>query len=278
MICGPTASGKSHLADLAADLISERYSSSSPVAIVDSMQVYKELPVVTNQFRRRPAELVGIVSVAEEWTMARHRLVCDEVVEASAVPFVLDAGTGMYLNAIILDVPIAPRVPADARRRAGALASGATNPRRAAREIELELSGAKRTGSIWEGRPRYAVEVVYLRPQREELDAAIARRSSRIADSGLQEVASLLESFPQGVPNPSVSESIGVKELVEHLSGVISLEEAERRIRVRTRRLARRQMRWFDKLAKNLDESTPVAVVEDVVAAENAVREVIETL
>ena len=66
--------------------------------------------MITNQARRRPAELVGIVSVTEDWTVARHRALAEEII-AKEADFVLDAGTGMYLNAILLDIPLAPKVP-----------------------------------------------------------------------------------------------------------------------------------------------------------------------
>jgi hypothetical protein len=43
---------------------------------------------------RRPAELVGVVPVSEEWTVARHKDAVEDIVDGLDVPFVLDAGTG----------------------------------------------------------------------------------------------------------------------------------------------------------------------------------------
>ncbi len=257
VIYGPTASGKSELSDLAGDLLSESFGSQSPVIVVDSMQVYKEIPVITNQHRRRPAELTGMVSVSEEWTMARHRQACDEVTSNIGLPFVLDAGTGMYLNTILLDIPIAPRVTEDVRKMAEAGSQGAANQRRSSRELELRLSGfQEERGSIWEGAPRYDLDVLYLRPDRAKLDPFIDKRSRKITRNGLEEAAALSEDYPQGIPNRSVRDSIGVKELVSHTQGTLSPEDTEQQIRTRTRRLARRQTRWFDKLTKTL-EKTP---------------------
>ena len=48
-----------------------------------------------------------------------------------------------------------------------------------------------------------------------------------------------------------------------HVSGDLSAREAEEKISARTRRLARRQIRWFDKLARSLPDTTRVLVVED---------------
>ena len=46
------------------------------------------------------------------------------------------------------------------------------------------------------------------------------------------------------------------------LSGAITAEEAASRIATRTRRLARRQRRWFDKLARTLQGRVTIEVVE----------------
>jgi tRNA dimethylallyltransferase len=221
------------------------------------MQVYKELPVITNQARRRPAELIGVVSVTEEWTVARHRDAARGIVEQRGVGphTVLDAGTGMYLNAILLDMPLAPKVAPELRRRAQrAIPEGADNPRRAARAKELELAGARNRGSIWEGSLLYDTTLLYLRPDRSALDAAIAGRSRKIAREGLEEAERLRDLLSAGTPvNASVLESVGVRELTGHLSGDLPLDEAEERINTRTRQLARRQMRWFDKLSRVLE-------------------------
>jgi tRNA dimethylallyltransferase len=226
------------------------------------MQVYKELPVITNQARRRPAELVGIVSVTEEWTVARHKALVEEIT-ASEATFVLDAGTGMYLNAILLDIPLAPKVPTELRRRAQQAAEGESNPRRAARARELELAGAAGRGSIWEGELRYDTAIVYLRPERHALDAAIDERSKRITLNGLEEAGRLKEMAAAGTRiSPQVMDSVGVRELYWHLSGTLSLQQALELIAIRTRRLARRQMRWFDKLARTLQGRARITVAE----------------
>jgi tRNA dimethylallyltransferase len=226
------------------------------------MQVYRELPIVTNQARRRPAELVGIVSVTEEWTVARHKAFAEEVI-AKERTFVLDAGTGMYLNAILLDFPLAPKVSAELRRQAEEAAEGEPNPRRAARATELELAGAASRSSIWEGDLRYDTAIVYLRPQRHAIDAAIEDRSRRISKNGLEEAVRLREMAASGSRiNPQVMDSVGVRELYGHLSGTLSLQQAQDLITTRTRRLARRQMRWFDKLARTLQGRASMTIVQ----------------
>lgn len=230
--------------------------------LVDSAQVYREVPVITNQARARPTELAGVVSVAEEWTVARHKELAERIIGSlpHEIPFVLDAGTGMYLNALLLDFPLSPKAPAEVRAEAWKLAAGTENPRREARKLELDLMGVPERGSIWNAPLRYDATFLYLRPERQELDRNISARSARIVHQGAKEAEHLIES---GIaPTPSIREAIGVKEMLLHTSGDLSAAQAEETIASRTRRLARRQIRWFDKLARSLPQETPVLVLE----------------
>jgi tRNA dimethylallyltransferase len=264
VVCGPTAGGKSELSDIFAERLTEAEGRHVRTLALDSMQVYRELPVITNQARRRPAELVGIVSVTEEWSVARHKALAEEII-AKETRFVFDAGTGMYLNAILLDIPLAPKVSSELRLQAHESAEGESNPRRAARARELELAGAADRGSIWGGDLRYDTAIVYLRPERHAVDAAIEERSRNITLNGLEEARRLREMAAAGTRiSPQVMDSVGVRELYGHLSGKISLQQAQVLIATRTRRLARRQMRWFDKLARTLEGRVRITVVESM--------------
>ena len=152
----------------------------------------------------------------------------------------------MYLNAMLLDIPLAPRVPDHVREKA----RNASWTRRESREKELEMLGAPPRGSIWEGPLRYETTLIYLRPPVETLRSNIRDRSARISSEGVDEIRNLHESGLQ--PNPSLVTSIGVQELTAYLSGDLDLEAARESIESRTRKLARRQRRWFDKLLRNL--------------------------
>lgn len=228
------------------------------------MQVYRELPVVTNQFRERPAELAGIVPVDEEWTVARHRDAARGIMDSTEGPVILDAGTGMYLNVIILDLEMAPKVSEEIRSEAESRAVTGGNPRREARRMELDIAGAEERGSIWSGGLKYPTTFLYIRPERHDLDVHIAERSRRIARDGVAEVSGVLSRWRDlGVePNESVKRSVGFREMAAYVRGEETIEWAEDRINVRTRRLARRQMRWFDKLCQSMPEGVDVLVTE----------------
>lgn len=266
VICGPTASGKSDLTDAVVDLVRERDLGSRTV-LVDSMQVYREIPHLTNQHRRHPARLSGMVSVTEEWSVAQHKDAAYgelDLARERDEAVILEAGTGMYLNAILLDVPMFARVSPETRRLAERNVRrlcGEPNVRRAVRREELRLAGEPGTGeggSIWSGEPPFEVAYVYLRPDRERADAAIAARSAKLCREGLSEARSLLFEPYAGRTVATVSGAIGVRELTAVVSGELSLDEAEVRVATRTRQLARRQVRWFDKLTRVLEEKPGV--------------------
>lgn len=262
VVCGPTASGKSDLSDAISDGISDSYGKSATTLVVDSMQVYREIPETTNQGRRRPAEMVGVVSVTEDWTVAHHREMSRWILAHTDIPFVLDAGTGMYLNALLLDMQLSPKVDANTRNRAKILSKGAVNPRRASRDIELDIAGTERRGSIWDGDPIYEMMVLYIRPDREVLDSNIEQRSIHIIQNALPEAGLIYEMLRSGtIINPQVIGAIGIREMLDVISGTLTKREAHTRIATRTRQLARRQMRWFDKLARTISGRAAVEVV-----------------
>ena len=264
-VCGPTASGKSDLSDELADLLTERSGVWTPTIAVDSMQVYREIPEISNQKRRRPAELVAVTSVTREWNVARHREAADGIISGTASKTcLLDAGTGMYLNALITDMELAPRVHADTRRAAEETVLGrevSGNRRRQTRELELKLAGAGRRASIWDAEPRFETDLIFLRPPVDVLSKAIQERTKRILSLGTPEILHLQNMARAGNPaTTQVQNAIGVKEISQYLEGTLSESAAGERITIRTRALAKRQIRWFDKLARTLEPKPGVRV------------------
>lgn len=238
---------------------------------MDSMQVYSGIEAISNQARGRRAELTSVVPVTKKWTVSRHARASEALISASEKGAVLDAGTGMYLNAVLLDIPITPRVPEKVREEAIRMSSAQANPRRASRALELDMVGAGSSGSIWEGKTRYRTTLLYLRPQRDDLDRRIAERSAKITAEGVEE-ARRIRSLQEGgqAVNPSVLEAVGVRELLALLDGELTAQEAEEKISTRTRQLARRQLRWFDKLARTLESQARVVVARDAADLEKS--------
>ena len=108
---GPTASGKTAVAEeLASRLRAELVSA-------DSMQVYRGLPILTNQ-PATPTRLVGVWSLdhaasGAEYLELAHAAV-DEALAAGKTPFVV-GGTGLYLRAALSSLELPP-APAPGRR------------------------------------------------------------------------------------------------------------------------------------------------------------------
>jgi tRNA dimethylallyltransferase len=194
----------------------------------------------------------------------------------------------MYLNAILMDIELAPRVEEDVRVEAirqteeeeGRGEPTGGNARREARQRELELVRAAPRGSIWTNRTRLDADILYLRPPRHVTDSAIDLRSSEIVSKGIPEARHLAELARAGSPpTPQVVGSIGVRELMEYLEAADNdpaqeeaarVEEARHRISVRTRQLARRQVRWFDKMTRTLQDAAVTVTVAEGSSDPNA--------
>ena len=105
-IFGPTASGKSAVAEAVADELG------TEVVSADAMQVYRGLPILTNQ-PSRPTRLVAIRSLAEEMSVGAYASLAhatiDELV-ATTGSVVVAGGTGLYLRAALGDLDVPPPV------------------------------------------------------------------------------------------------------------------------------------------------------------------------
>lgn len=274
VVAGPTACGKSALA-LA---IAEEFGGT--LINADSMQVYRDLPILTaapgpGAVARAPHRLYGILSAAEACSAGRwRRLAIAEIGAAhdsGRLPIVV-GGTGLYLRALITGLARIPPVPQpvrDAVRRRleedgpealhGALA--ARDPVMAAR---LSPGDGQRVARAWEvleatGRslaawqrpagqaddgPGRAFLSIVLTPPRDVIYAACDARFKAMLAAGALDEASALSA--QGLdPGLPLMKAVGLRELLRHLSGEISLAEACRLGQQATRRYAKRQLTWI---------------------------------
>ena len=266
MIVGPTASGKSEVAMGVARLIG-----GAEIVTLDSMQVYRGMDIGTAtpsaaEQAEVPHHLIDLVDPCEEFAVAqlqdRAHAVIDEIRDRGAVP-VLVGGTGLYVRAVIDDLRIPGRYPevraeletgpdtAALHRRLVDLdpvAAGRmepTNRRRIVRALEVTIGSGEPFSSYGPGLGHYPVTPfvqVGLCWDRGQLDERIAARYERqLADGFLDEVRSLAER----PISRTASQALGYKELLRHVQGEMTLDEALDLAVVRTRRFARRQERWF---------------------------------
>ena len=274
-VVGPTAAGKTELAARIARACG------GEVVSVDSRQIYRRLDIGTAKPSRAlraeiPHHLVDVAEPDEPFDAARFqelgRAAVDDVV-ARGRAVVLCGGSGLYLRA--LTEGICPAPPADAEMRAAlareveerGLASlheelQRVDPKAAARiasrdavRITRALEVARLTGrplTQWQeehafsDRP-YDVRVLVLSPPTELLDEHIAARTTSMWQEGLlEETRQVLAAGFDGMLAPL--QAIGYREAQAVLRGEMDEALAIERIRVETRRYAKRQRTWFRRL------------------------------
>jgi tRNA dimethylallyltransferase len=278
-IFGPTASGKSAVAHRVAGSLA------TGVVSADALQVYRGLPILTNQ-STEPTRLVGIRDLADtmsvgEYAMLAHAAIDDLVAERGSA--VVTGGTGLYLRAALADLEIPPAVDAASRARlellydadpAGAYArlveldptaAATVHPndrRRVVRALELAEIGstlAPVRGQLWSGHTRRASLVVGLSVSRDELDRRIAQRADEMIRRGV--VAEVAEAV-RGPISQTARKALGLDELA-----TLPVEQARRRIVTRTRRYAAYQRKWMRRIPGivMIDAERPLEQVADEV-------------
>ena len=272
LVIGPTGAGKT---DLAHAIARER---GGEIVSADAFAVYRGLDVGTakpSSERRAevPYHLLDVADPEEPFSAGRFaqeaRPVVDGIAARGRLPIVC-GGSGFYVTALLGGLPPGEaRDPALRERlrqwgeRRGAEAAHrflerndplaasripAANLRYTLRALEILLatgspaSARRPEGDAWPD--RFRIVKVGVRPGRSQLHARIEDRVRRMLEEGWgEEVRRLLE---RGLPWDSNSlQAIGYREVGEWVLGRISREEAQERIVIATRGLARRQETWF---------------------------------
>lgn len=273
LLAGPTASGKSQLA---LDLAQKR---GGVVINADSMQVYGELRVLTARPSTAdeaaiPHRLYGHVPARERYSVGRWlEDVAGALGEARAqglTPIVV-GGTGLYFKALTEGLATIPTIAAEVRERIAEECSGesaevlhrrlaAIDPEDAARirpsdraRIVRALEVFEATGrslAAWQERPVKPLidpaetERTILDVDRKVLHERIGARVSRMLAAGALAEAKAVAALRLDKDLPAMK-AIGLTQLVDHLEGSLSLDEALAGMRTETRRYAKRQMTWF---------------------------------
>jgi tRNA dimethylallyltransferase len=260
-IFGPTASGKSAVAEALAERI--------PAEIVsaDAMQVYRGLPILTNQ-SAYPARLLGIWPLDREASVGAYaplaHAAIDEILAAGRTPVVV-GGTGLYLRAALAELALPPPPEAGARERwashydeSGAEAAharlaeldpdaaAAVHPndrRRVVRALELAEAGASLAPTrdrLWAADTRHPTLVVGLDVPKVVLDRRIGERTRAMFDAGVQdEVRHALA----GPISQTARKTMGLDEVA-----TLPRDEAIEAIEIRTRTYASYQRKWMRRI------------------------------
>ncbi len=120
------------------------------------------------------------------------------------------------------------------------------NPQRVVRALEVCIVSGKPFSAFHsENKTERPFDILQigLTLSREELNTRIAKRTKTMIENGwVKEVKKLMH-----LSHCNSLRTVGYKELISHLNGVCSLEDAEERIVISTRQFAKRQMTWFKK-------------------------------
>jgi tRNA dimethylallyltransferase len=260
-VFGPTASGKTAVAEALADALG------TEVVSTDAMQVYEGLPILTNQ-PDRPTRLVAMWPLSHEGSVGEFKRLAqaaiDELVEATGTA-VVAGGTGLYLRAALaeLDLPPAPEEGARARweaaydedadaafaelERRDPAAAGIVHRndrRRVVRALELAEAGsslAPGESRLWTQEARRPTLVVGLDVPKAELDRRIEERTQEMFRRGVVDEVQI--ALRNGHVSRTAAKTLGLNEISE-----LSPEHARERIALRTRRYAAYQRKWMRRI------------------------------
>ena len=292
VILGPTGVGKTEAAiDLSKRLKAE-------IISADSRKIYKGMDIGTakpsHAIRQRiPHHLIDILSPEETFNAADFKRQAEETIqrvqEEDKLP-ILVGGSGLYIRAVVNGLFVGPGTDWDLRERLkekerkegrGALykelervdplAASRLHPhdeRRIIRALEVyQLSG--RPISFYQRQTPSSLSntvIIGLTKKRESLYRSINMRVEKMVEEGLiREVKSLLANgYSEELPS---MQGLGYQQIIGHLKGKYSKEEAIRLIKRDTRRFARRQLNWFKKDSRILwldrDEFSSVSLLSD---------------
>lgn len=269
-ISGPTASGKSALADEVALRLN------TDVISVDAMQVYRGMDIGTAKTpvadRRVPLQMIDVADPDEPYSVALFqrdaRKLIDDRLASGHIP-ILCGGTGLYVQAVLEEMRFPQGEVDDERRtRYNALAEqlGAdglyslleqrdprsaaaihpNNVRRVVRALEMADEGvsyADQRAGFAHPSEHYPSLRFALTMDRSRLYRRIDARVDLMIEAGLvDEVSRLLD---QGMGDALTSrQAIGYKEVIDALEGRLTIDEAVELIKLRSRRYAKRQLSW----------------------------------
>jgi tRNA dimethylallyltransferase len=260
-IFGPTASGKSAVAEE----IARRF----PAELIsaDSMQVYRGLPILTNQ-PRAPTRLVAIWPLDHEASVAEYQRLAhaaiDRALAAGATPIVV-GGTGLYLRAALsaMELPPPPQPGSRAhwqdvydrvggerayelladRDPAAAAALHPNDRRRVVRALELTDAGRSlkpAVDALWSPETRHPTAIFGLELPREELLRRIEARTRGLFEAGVQ--AEVAEALARPV-SATARKALGLDEVAG-----LPTEKAIGALNLRTRRYAAYQRKWMRRI------------------------------
>ena len=272
VICGPTASGKTSLG------IKLAKRTNGEIISCDSMQIYTDMDIGTakptkEELNEAKHYLIDFVSPSERYSVASFKKdaekAIEEILNKGKIPIIV-GGTGLYLNSLIYGIEY-PDIETDLKYREElekrvakeglkklyneakkidekAIEKISVNDKkRILRILEIyHLTGKTKTEIELESRKngiKYDYKIFVLNMNREKLYDRINNRVDLMIEKGLiDEVKSLIKKYTEF---PTAMQGLGYKEVIEYLEGKITKDEMIEKIKMESRRYAKRQITWF---------------------------------
>ena len=289
VICGPTASGKTALSiELAKKINGE-------IVSADSMQIYKDMDIGTakptvEEMQGIEHYLIDFVPPDDRYSVADYKIdakkAIKKILEKGKTPIIV-GGTGLYVDSLIYEIEY-PNIEFDENYRkeleeqvekqgldklyeqAKKIDSQAiekiskNDKKRILRVLEIyHATGKTKTEQEVESRKKeveYDYKVFALNWDREKLYERINKRVDIMIEQGLiEEVKQISKKYNKF---PTAMQGLGYKEVVEYIEGNCTKEEMIEKIKMETRRYAKRQLTWFRK-NKNIIWLDGLANIDD---------------
>lgn len=265
LIAGPTASGKSALA------LAIARAQGGVIVNADALQVFANWRILTARPSQAEEELAphalyGFVPGNEEYSVGHWLRDVAPLLAGGQRPIIV-GGTGLYFAALTEGLAEIPPTPPDVRAEADArLAEDGReallaelddttaaridrlNPARVQRAWEVQRTTGRGLAA-WQDDtpppllPLHDTTALVIDAPRDWLRARIARRfDAMLAAGALEEARANLEGWSDDLPS---AKAIGARELIHHLMGELSLDEARARAITASQQYAKRQRTWF---------------------------------
>ena len=265
--CGKGSLGRELARCLDAEIIS-----------VDSMKIYRRMDVGTAKpdaavRAQIPHHLIDVVEPADEFSVAEFLQLAERAVDeihGRSRPILCVGGTALYIKGLMeglfdgppADEPLRKRLRSRAARHGTAalhadlvkidpVAAQRIHPndlRRIVRALEVHELTDRPISELqtqWGlARPKYDCRLVGLRREREDQSRRTNARVKRMIDQGLVDEVRLLLGEPRPL-STTARKALGYAEIIEHVQGKVSLEDAVEKIKINTRRFAKAQRTWF---------------------------------
>ena len=271
LIAGPTASGKSSLANALAKKID------GEIINADSIQIYKDLEILTARPKPKQNDpnhhLYGFVNGDELWSVGKWineaKKITQKILKKNSTP-ILVGGTGLYFKAMTDGLSPIPDINYEIRGRLkkelnirglenlyGELkvidiqayeSIDRNDQQRILRALEVFRGTGKKISDYWKLKRIKVFEdnfiKIKLNTDREKLYQNCDDRCDHMFQLGvIEEVQSLIDkNYDDKAP---ILNAIGVSEIKEYLQKKINIDEVKDLIKFRTHQYAKRQITWL---------------------------------